>query len=213
MCYWNVTVLAVCLRQHVKPVELTSMFAALEAGYHLVYQVVNVEKFQFYTGVIHCVRKIVGKGVAECGHSTVIVGAAPFTKEVREAVNVYLGAGLFAILQEEVFAGFLASAIFAVTKAAGEGGLLAAGEHDGTGVVVLLKRVQQGTGKAKVALHELFLVLGAVHTGQVEHEIGLLAPFVQLLGSAVQVVLKDSVNPQFREPSILAFGNILQCPT
>ena len=43
MCYWNVTILAVCLRQHVKPLELAPVFAVLEAGYHLVHQVVNVQ--------------------------------------------------------------------------------------------------------------------------------------------------------------------------
>ncbi len=194
-------------------IKLAMMLFALEGGKHLVHEVIDIEQLQLYAGVVDGIGQVVGKGVAEGGHGTVVVGAAPLAKEVGKTVNEHPRSGLFAILQEEVFAGFLASAILAIAKAAGEGGLLAAGEHDGTGVVMLLKRVQQGTGKAKVALHELFLVLGTVHTGQVKHEVGLLAPLVQLFGGGVQIVLKDSVNPQFREPSILAFGNILQCPT
>ena len=192
---WHKAILAVCLRQHVKPVELAMVLVALEGGKHLIHQVIDIEQLQLYAGVVHSVGQVVGKGVAEGSHGTVVVGAAPLAKEVGETVDEHTGSGLLAVLQEEVFAGLLAAAILAIAKAAGERGLLAAGEHDGTGVVVLLKRVQQGAGKAKVALHELLLILGAVHSGQVEHEVCILAVLVQLLGSAVQIVLKDSVNP------------------
>ena len=98
-------------------------------------------------------------------------------------------------------------------KAAGETGLLTAAEHHWASVVVLLEGIQQGAGKAKVALHKLLLVLRAVHARQIEHKVGIAAPLVQLLGSRIQIVLKDSVNLQLREPPVLAIGNILQRPT
>ena len=213
MGYWAVAVLAVCLRQYVKAIKLAMVLFALQACNHLVNKVVNVKQFQFYTGVVDGVRQVVGKGVAEGGHGTVVVGAAPLAKEVREAVHQYLGARLAAILQEQVFACLLASAILAVAKAAGETGLLAAAEHHRAGVMVLLEGIQQGAGKAKVALHKLLLVLRAVHTRQIEHKVGIAAPLVQLLGCGIQIVLKDSVNLQLGEAPVLAIGNILQRPT
>ena len=182
-------------RDDSEAVELAMVLLALEGGKHLVHQVIDIEQLQLYAGVVDGVGQVARKGVAEGGHGTVVVGTAPFTKEVRKTVNKHSCTCLFAVLQEQIFACFLASAILAIAKAAGEGGLLAAGEHYGTGVVVLLQGIEQGAGKAKVALHKLFLILRTVHAGQVEHEVGLLAPFVQLFGGGVQVVLKDSVNP------------------
>ena len=200
-------------RDDIKAIELAMVLFALQACNHLVNKVVNVKQFQFYAGVVDGVRQVVGKGIAEGGHGTVIVGAAPLAKEVREAVHQDFGARLAAILQEQVFACLLASAILAVAKAAGETGLLAAAEHHWASVVVLTERIQQGAGKAKVALHKLFLVLRTVHTRQIEHKVGITAPLVQLLGCGIQVVLKDSVNLQLRESPVLAIGNILQRPT
>ena len=104
----------------------------------------------------------------------------------------------------------LAAAILAIAKAAGEGGLLAAGEHHWTGVVMLLKGVQQGTGKAKVALHELLLVLRTVHTRQVEYKVRILTPLIQLFWSRIQVILKDSLYLEGRETTVLSFLHIAQ---
>ena len=98
MGYWTVAVLAVCLRQYVEAIKLAMVLFALQACYHLVNKVVNVEQFQFYTGVVDGVRQVVSKGIAEGGHSTVVVGAAPLAKQIREAVYQYLGARLATIL-------------------------------------------------------------------------------------------------------------------
>jgi len=88
--------------------------------------------------------------------------------------------------------------------------LLGATEHDRTAVAVLTEGIEQGAGKAKVALHELFLVLGAVHAGQVKDKVGLAAPLVQLLGGAVQVVLIDGLNGEGRESAVFAVLDIAQ---
>ena len=45
-----------------------------------------------------------------------------------------------------------------------------------------LQRVKQGGGEAEVTLHELVIVLGAVDASEIEHEVALLAPCVELLG-------------------------------
>jgi len=193
-------------------VELAMVLVTLESGKHLVHQVIDIEQLQLYAGVVDGIRQIVGKGVAEGGHGTVVVGAAPLTKQIWEAVNEHPRSGLLTILQEEVFTCLLAAAVLAVAKAAGEGGLLAAGEHHGTGVVVLLKRVQQGTGKAKVALHELFLALGAVHSGQIEDEISICAPCIQLLEGVSQIVFVNIFDDQVRESPVFSIFDILKRP-
>ena len=77
---------------------------------------------------------------------------------------------------------------------------------------MLLQGIKQGTGKAEVALHELFLVLRAVHACEVEDEVAILAPLVKLFGGAVEVVLIDSLNGEGRMGLILACLYVLQCP-
>ena len=188
------------------------MTFAFKNCYHLIHKVINVKQFQFYAGVIYRIRQVVGKGVAESCHRAIVVGAAPFAKEVREAVNVYLGTGLPAILQKEIFACLLATAVFAVAKSASETGLLAAGKHYWTGVMMLLERIKKSAGKAKVALHKLFLVLRAVHTCQIEHKVGILAVFIQLLGRTVQVVLVHVLNGQARVGLVLASLYVFESP-
>ena len=176
-----VAVAAIGLREDVEAFELAMLLLAFQAGNHLVHQVIDIEELQLHAGVVDGIGQVVGEGVAEGGHSTVVVGAAPFAKEVGEAVNQDLRASLMPVLQEEVLAGLLAAAVFGVAKTAGEAGLLAAGEHHRESVVVLLQGIEQGAGKAKVPLHELLLVLRTVHACQVEHEVRLLTPSIQLL--------------------------------
>ncbi len=78
--------------------ELAAFLAAPKAGYHLIHQVVNIQEFQLYAGVVHGVRQVVGKGVAEGGHGTVVIGAAPLAKEVGKAVHQDPRAGVFSVL-------------------------------------------------------------------------------------------------------------------
>ena len=75
---------------------------------------------------------------------------------------------------------------------------------------MLLERIEQGAGKAKVALHELLLVLRTVHARQVEHEVGLAAPLVQLLGGAVQVVLIDGIDGNIAIATGLAVLDVIE---
>ena len=59
-----------------------------------------------------------------------------------------------------------------------------------------LQRVQQGGGKAEVALHEFALVFGTVDARQIEHKVRLTAPVVQQGGVGVQVVFKNRLDGQ-----------------
>ena len=126
--------------------------------------------------------------VANGVHRTVGVRTAPLAVEVGEAVHQHPSAGLLRVLEKQFLAGSLAPAVLAVAEAAGEGGLDTGGEHDGASVAVSFKGGKKGGGEAEVAAHELLRVLRAVDTGQVEYEVGLGAPCVQILRSGVDVV-------------------------
>ena len=210
MGYGAVAVAAICLGQDVQSFKLAMLLLAFQAGNHLVNEVIDIEELQLHAGVVDGIRQVVGKGVAEGGHGTVVIGAAPLAKEIGESINQHLGTRLLAVIQEQVFTGFLAATVLGVAKAAGEAGLLAAGEHHRAGVVVLLERIEQGAGKAKVALHKLLLVLRAVHACQVEHKVGLAAPLIQLLGSGIQVVLKDSFHGHIAIATGLAVLDVIE---
>ena len=187
----DVAVGAVLHREYAQAVEVAAVLFPLEGFDHLVHQVVDVEELELDGGVVDGVGEVVGDGVAEGGDGAVVVGAAPFAEEVREAVDEHLCARIFAVFEEQVFTGFFAAAVFGVAEAAGEGGLLGAAEHHGAAVAVLFVGVEQGAGEAEVAGHEFFLVLGAVDAGEVEDEVGFCAGLLQICGGGVEVVFED----------------------
>ena len=83
----NITISSFCLWQHVKTIELTMMFLSLQPCYHLVDKVIDVQQFQLYARVIDGIGQVICKSVAEGGHSTIIIWAAPLAKEVRKSIN------------------------------------------------------------------------------------------------------------------------------
>ena len=198
--------------------ELAAVLLALERPHHLVHEIVNVEELQFHGRIVDSDREAVGDVVAECRDGAVVVRTAPFAVEVREAVHEDLRARLTTIFKEQVLAGLLAAAVLAVAEAAGKGGLRAGREHHRAGVAVFLEGVQERAGEAEVALHELILVLGAVHTGEIEDEVGLAAVHVQILRGGIDVIFIDLGDLRFRlrgsgaysVAAGLAVANVLQ---
>ena len=77
-------------------------------------------------------------------------------------------------------------------------------KHHGAAVVVFFEGVEQGAGKAEVALHELFLILRTVDASEVEHEVAVTAPSVQLLRSGIQIVFIDGFDSDGRMRLVLA---------
>ena len=73
-----------------------------------------------------------------------------------------------------------------------------------------LQRVEQSRGETEVTLHELVIVLGAVDASEVEHEVTLLAPCVELLGSGVKIVLKDFLDRQVAVATGLAVFDVIE---
>ena len=187
----HVAVGAVLHGEYAQAVEVAAVLFSLEGFDHLVHQVVDVEELELDGGVVDGVGEVVGDRIAEGGDGAVVVGAAPFAEEVREAVDEHLCSRVFAVFEEEVFAGFFAAAVFGVAEAAGEAGLLGAAEHHGAAIAVPFEGVEQGAGEAEVAGHEFFLVLGAVDAGEVEDEVGFCAGLLQVCGGGVEVVYED----------------------
>ena len=73
-----------------------------------------------------------------------------------------------------------------------------------------LQCVKQGGGEAKVTLHELVIVLGAIDASEVEHEVTLLAPCVELLGGGVEVVFEDLINCEVSVAASLAVFDVIE---
>ena len=198
-------------RYGIEPVIDTVVGFAFEGGYHLIYKVIDVEEFHFHTAVIDLYREVVGDVVAEGSDGGIVVGAAPLAEEVRETINEHLSTCLLAVFEHQFLASFLALAVFACAESTCKGGLDGAADHHRTVVLVLLQGVEQSGGEAKVALHELFRVFGAVHACKVEHEVAFLAPLIELLWSGVDVVFIDGFD-RLREivPLCLAIAYILE---
>ena len=73
-----------------------------------------------------------------------------------------------------------------------------------------LQCVKQSGGKAEVTLHELVIVLGAVYASEVEHEVTLLAPCIELLGGGVEVVFEDFLDRQVAVATDLAVFDVIE---
>ena len=179
---------ALLIRYSVNAVIAASVLFAGKGGYHLVHEVVDVQQLQLHRGVVDLYREVVGEVVAEGGYRTVVVRTAPLAEEVREPVDQHPRSGCGGVHEEQVLARFLAPPVLAVSEAAREGGLDRGGQHHGAGVPVLSECVEEGGREAAVALHELPVVLRAVHAREVEHEVAVAAPCIQLLRGRVEVV-------------------------
>ena len=130
--------------------------------------------------------------------------------EVDKAVDRYLCPGFFGVVEEQLLPRFLAPAILGVAEATGQSGLDRGGQHNGCLVVVLFQAVQQVGGKAEVALHEVLRILRAVHTGQIEDEVGFGAIPVQLFRGGLHIVLVDFVNMDIGPGAVFAVPNVFQ---
>ena len=191
-------------------VKLAMVLLALQGADHLLDKVIDVEQFKFYTWVVDRDGEVIGDVVAEGSYGTIIIGTAPFAIEVGETIDQDFGSRLLTILQEQVLASFLAATVLAITETACQGRLLRAGEHHGASILMGLQCVKQGGGEAEVALHELVIVLGAIDASEIEHEVALLAPCIELLGSGVEVVFEDFLDRQVAVATGLAVFDIIE---
>ena len=109
--------------QYGQPFELAVVLLTFQRGNHLFNEVVDVKDLELHFRIVDRDGQFVGDVVAERGDGAVVVGSAPFSVEIGEAVNKNLYAIFLAILEEEIFARLLASPVFAVAETAGKRGL------------------------------------------------------------------------------------------
>ncbi len=96
---------------------------ALQRQNHLVDEVVDVQQLEFDRRVVDLNRQPVGNVVAESRHGRVVVRAAPFAEEVREAVDEHLRSGFVGVVEEKLLSGLLALAVGMPGVTAYESGL------------------------------------------------------------------------------------------
>ena len=182
---------------------------ARQCPYQFVNHIVNIHKVQHHIRIIHLDCKIVCNIVAEGSHNAIVVGAAPLTKEIREAVHQHLGTGIFRILEHQFLSGLLGLPVGVVKS-----GLTGRTNHHGTSVLILLEGVQQCGGESKVPFHKLLRVFWAVHACEIEDEVGLFAILLQLFRFGINIVLKHlQALCRYFVPASLACGNIVQLST
>ena len=67
---------------------------------------------------------------------------------------------------------------------------------------MLFERVEKLRGEPEITFFEIFGILRTVHSGEVEHEIGLSTVSVKLLRSGVDVVFKNLIDSKVWETMI-----------
>ena len=205
----DAAVASVGLQDGLYALELTVLLFAFQQVEHALHQVVDVQQLQLRAAVVDGEGLIIGHGPTEGGDGAIVLGAA-VAHEVDEAIDGHFGPGLLGVGEKELLPCLLAAAILAVAEASGQGGLDGGGQHDGRLVPMLFQAIQQVGSKAKVALHEVFRVLRAVDTGQIEHEVGFPAICVQFFRSGAQVVFVNLVNMQLRAGLVFAVPDVFQ---
>ena len=50
-------------------------------------EVIDIEEFQFYIGIVDLNGQVVGDVIAERRDGTIVIGAAPFSEEIRKAID------------------------------------------------------------------------------------------------------------------------------
>ena len=148
---------------NIQPVKFTMMFSSLQTSYHLIYQIINIEQFQLHRWVIHRIRQIIRNSIAERCNSTIIIRPTPFTKKIRETIYHHTGTSLLAIFKKQLLTSLLATSILTIPETTGQRCLLRTAKHHRTTITMFLQRIQQGTGKAEIPLHELLLVLRPIY--------------------------------------------------
>ena len=187
----HVAVAPVGTANGVDPIELAVVLPALQGKQHLVHEVVDVEKLELHSRVVHLDGQSVGDVVAECGHGRVVVRATPLAEQVREAVHQHAGAGLGGVAEEQLLAGLLALAVGMAGVTTINVACIELLSITGHRLPWRLRVSRSVEAKPKLPLREVLGVLRAVDAGQVEHEVGLRAPAVELLSRRVEVVLEN----------------------
>ena len=121
-----------------------------------------------------------------------------------------MGARFLRIREEKFLPREFGFAVIALSVSTDQRRLHRAGKHHGTGVFMPFQCIQKNGGKSEITFHELGVVLRAVDSRQMKHEIRPFAVFVQLFFGRIEVVFIDFVDVQIGTGFILAGLEIVQ---
>ena len=113
--------------------------------------------------------------MAECRHHGIVVGAAPFSEQIGQAVDHPGCASFSAIGKKQLLRRLLGLPIGTPGILSGQTGLNGGGEQYRAPVTAFPKYLQQGTGEVRVSGCKFSRILGPVHASQMDHEICLFA--------------------------------------
>ncbi len=93
--------------RHIAVVVAFSVCVACEGIYKLSDHIVYVHQVHYDAAVVDRDGQVLGDIMAEGCNRAVVVRAAPFAEDIREAVNQHLCSGILRVLEQQVFSGFL----------------------------------------------------------------------------------------------------------
>ena len=148
---------------------------ALHGVQNFFRQVVHINQLQFHCRVGNGDRQVTGDVVAEGGHGGIVVGAAPFSEQIGQAVDHPGCASFSAIGKKQLLRRLLGLPIGTPGIPSGQTGLNGGGEQYRAAVTAFQKHLQQSAGEVCVSDCKFSRILGPVHASQVDHEICLFA--------------------------------------
>ena len=181
------------------------MLLAQQRVEHLRHKVVDVKQLQTDRGVGDRRLLAMRDLMAERGHRAVVVRAAPLAVDVREAVDQRGRAGALRVRAKGALPRELALAVLAAGETPLEGRLGGGGQHHGAAVAALLAQAQKLLDERGVPFRELRRILGPVHPREIEDEVGLRAPSLEVGGGRILVALEHLE----RQKRLIALPSVL----
>ena len=154
---------------------LRPMGAALHGIQNFIDQVVDVDQLQLHCRVGGGNGQLTGNIVAERRHHRVVVGPAPLAKQVRQAVDQSVRAGLLAISENQLLRRFLGLSVGASCKTSGQAGLNGGRQQHRAAVPAFPEHFQKRPREVRIPGCKFFRVFGPVHARQMHHKICFFA--------------------------------------
>ena len=124
-------------------VKLTAMFFVFKRVEHLGNKVVYVKQFKFRRSVIDRYGQIVCNVVAERCNGGIVIRSAPFSEEIRKAINKHFCTRFFCIVKKQFFAREFGLAVIRLSVSADKRRLHGRRKHNGASIFCFFERKQE----------------------------------------------------------------------
>ena len=106
-------------------------------------KVIYVKQFKFRRSVIDRYGQIVCNIVAERRNGGIVIRSAPFSEEIRKAINKHFCTRFFCIVKKQFFAREFGLAVIRLSVSADKRRLHGRRKHNGTGIFCFFERSQE----------------------------------------------------------------------